>query len=86
MISVDIPDKLYKDIQSFCELNSLDINKKVIDFIVQGFNITKYGLSPFKQKQKEDIVETHIDTENPSPIEEVPTIEKKPKKVKIIKK
>lgn len=56
-MGIDIPEKLYKDIAKFCELNNFDIQVKIEEFIIQGFNIARYGISPF-QKQIEPKVET----------------------------
>lgn len=99
MTTIEISDKLYKDIEIFCVLNSYDVNLKIIEFIMQGFNIAKYGLSPFskppKDFQKDEIKKDELElTQNQEivKIEDEPSTnelnqsKKRTRKVKIIKK
>lgn len=72
-MEINIPNKLHKEIKEFCDINSFDLNSKIIEFLVQGFNIAKYGISPFK---KQDVL-----------IEEKPPEEnKRTKKPKVVEK
>lgn len=92
MFSIEITEKLHKDIERYCQLNDIDdIGGFCIKMLVQGFNIEKYGVSPFikqikpievkedKKPRKSSKVENNIEL----PIEEV---EKPKKRIKIIKK
>lgn len=86
MISVNITDKLYKDIEKYCSYNEIDdINAFCNKMLLQGFTIEKHGMTPFEDKKQEikvekikkDIVEIKkIDTKK----------EETCRKVKIIKK
>ena len=43
-----INDKLYQEIKEYCELNNIeDIDKEINRLLRIGFNIEKYGVSPF---------------------------------------
>jgi len=46
-----VPKKIRDEIKSFCELNNIkEIDPFIIEQIVKGFNITKYGNAPFVQE------------------------------------
>lgn len=93
MKEIKISDKLYKDLFEFCKLNQLqDLDRFIIDMIIKGFNITKYGVSPFKENKfqfkKEEISKQKdsVSDENTPNIEETPSEQKKQtRKVRIIK-
>lgn len=58
-IEIDINDKLFEDINSYVTLNAIEnINAFIVDMIVKGFNIEKYGNNPFEiiSKQKKEKV------------------------------
>ena len=79
-----INDKLYQEIKEYCELNNIeDINKEINRLLRIGFNIEKYGTSPFsfipENKVKEYINENPV-IENVNKVEEAPK-----KKIRIIK-
>lgn len=86
--SFEIDDKLFNEFIRFCEINGKeDINSEFINMFTVGFNIAKYGISPFKKKPvpveditppKENETET-IETEVKKPAK------KREPKVKIIK-
>ena len=79
-----INDKLYQEIKEYCELNNIeDIDKEINRLLRIGFNIEKYGTSPFsfipEHKVKEYIDENPI-VENINKVEELPK-----KRIRIIK-
>ena len=79
-----INNKLYQEIKEYCELNNIeDINKEINRLLRIGFNIEKYGTSPFsfisEHKVKEYIDENPI-VENINKVEEAPK-----KRIRIIK-
>ena len=78
-----INDKLYQEIKEYCELNNIeDIDKEINRLLRIGFNIEKYGVSPFSFVQTEKMKE-YIDE---NPIKENFKKEKTPKKkIRIIK-
>lgn len=94
--SFGIDDKLYAEFLQFCALNNIqDSNKEFIRMFTVGFNIAKYGTSPFKTVEKETKpkrtkkeVSKSSETSNTEEIKEETVTEeiKKPKKqVRIIK-
>jgi hypothetical protein len=79
-----INNKLYQEIKEYCELNNIeDINKEINRLLRIGFNIEKYGVSPFSFVQTEKMKE-YIDK---NPIKEnIKKEEETPKKrIRIIK-
>jgi hypothetical protein len=46
-MNIEIKDKLYKDIESYCTLNELDFNNYVNDLLKKAFMEEKYGDRPF---------------------------------------
>ena len=57
-----INDKLYKEIEQFCKLNNIDDVEQEINTILQiGFNVIRFGVSPFQQTvnipQEEEVKE-----------------------------
>ena len=79
-----INNKLYQEIKEYCELNNIeDINKEINRLLRIGFNIEKYGTSPFSFVPEHKVKE-YID-ENPV-IENINKVEEAPKKrIRIIK-
>ena len=78
-----INDKLYQEIKEYCELNNIeDIDKEINRLLRIGFNIEKYGVSPFSFVQPEKMKE-YID-ENPIK-ENIKKEETPKKKIRIIK-
>lgn len=46
--AMEIKSKLLKEITAYCELNNIkDIEAEVNRLLLNGFNIERYGLSPF---------------------------------------
>ena len=89
----NIEEKLYKEFLDYCLLNDIqDSNKEFIRMFVTGFNISKYGISPFKNKpvvkdikpeKEKEVIKTEEINEKPSLTNDDDT---KPKKrVRIIK-
>ena len=79
-----INNKLLEEIKEYCELNNIeDIDKEINRLLRIGFNIEKYGVSPFSfvqtEKMKEYIDENPI-KENINKVEET-----QKKKIRIIK-
>ena len=58
MKRIHIPKKLYEEIKEYCEYNNLeDITKEIVSYIQSGFNLVKYGNSPFIPQIKTKIKE-----------------------------
>lgn len=58
MKRVHIPIKLYKEIEEYCKFNNISsINKEIESFLRTGFNLVKFGSSPFikKEERQEEI-------------------------------
>lgn len=83
-----INNKLLKEIEEYCILNNItDIESKINSMLRTGFNIEKYGLTPFNLNSQPMIEEKEVETieEQPKHIE-VEEVKKKPsKRVRIIK-
>lgn len=48
---MEIPKSLYEEITQFCELNEItNVDEYIIQLIITGFNISKYGASPLISK------------------------------------
>lgn len=63
-MNIEIKDKLYKDIESYCILNELDFNNYVNDLLKKAFMEEKYGDRPFAKA---------VPYEKPLPANETPT-------------
>lgn len=63
-MNIEIKDKLYKDIESYCTLNELDFNDYLNDLLKKAFMEEKYGDRPFAKA---------VQYEKPSPANETPT-------------
>lgn len=51
---IEIKDLLIKDIQEYCKINNItDWEEVVNSLLYKGFMISKYGLTPFDNKQIE---------------------------------
>jgi len=59
---MDVPQNIKDEIKKYCNLNDItDINSFMIKSLQQGFNIEKYGATPYKINQKEpEIIEKEI--------------------------
>lgn len=78
-----INNKLMEEIKQYCELNNIeDLDKEINRLLRIGFNIEKYGTSPFSFVQTEKMKE-YID-ENPIK-ENIKKEETPKKKIRIIK-
>lgn len=63
-MKIKIKDKLLSDIVKYCNINDIsDINEEINKFIEIGFNVTKYGNTPFS-KGNEKINEQNIEKIN----------------------
>lgn len=82
-----INKKLLQEIEKYCELNGfVDIEKKINEMLRIGFNIERYGDSPFYERklEKEEVFEEK--KENIIEKEIIEVKKDKPKrKVRIIK-
>lgn len=61
MKRIHIPKELYKEIVEYCKFNNIEtINKEIISLLKKGFNLVKYGSSPFifNQTQSVQTIET----------------------------
>jgi len=72
-MNIEIKDKLYKDIESYCTLNELDFNDYVNNLLKKTFMEEKYGDRPFAKA---------VQYEKPLPANEAPT----PTEVEIVVK
>ena len=56
-----VPKKIRDEIKAYCEINNIEnIDPFIVEQIVKGFNITKYGNAPFVQ---EVVVEKEVPIE-----------------------
>ena len=62
-MNIEIKDKLYKDIESYCTLNELNFNDYVNDLLKKAFMEEKYGDRPFAKA---------VQYEKPLPANETP--------------
>lgn len=62
---VTIKDRLFKDIQSYCSINGLDIETYINDILKKSFMIEKYGEKPCVKpvKEKTEPINEPIKTE-----------------------
>lgn len=75
---ISIPEKLDKEIKSFCKLNEIkDVKGFIVKCLTNGFNIEKYGLYPYFP------FENKGEAQGDNKIEE--NSDSKPKKVRVIK-
>lgn len=84
---VTIKDRLFKDIQSYCSINGLDIETYINDILKKSFMIEKYGekpcVKPVKEKT-EPINESKKESIN-EPIKTEIVETKKTKPIQIVK-
>lgn len=59
---MELPKELKDEIWNYCRLNDItDLNAFMVRMLKQGYNIEKYGATPFKMGQKEpEIIEKEI--------------------------
>ena len=69
-ITIDIIDRVYKQIKEMCDYNNISVEKYIVDCVMDNFNILKYG----------DLNEKINPKEKEEKVEEKPKIEEKPKK------
>lgn len=63
-MEITIKDKLYKDIIEYCKLNNIiDSNSFINNLIKEQFMVLKYGIKPFANEQKEEVVINEISEE-----------------------
>lgn len=68
-MNIEIKDKLYKDIESYCTINELDFNDYINDLLKKAFMEEKYGDRPFsKVIQYEKPLPTN-ETQTPTEVE-----------------
>lgn len=87
-----IDNKLYKEIEEYCNINNIsDVKKEINKILKIGFNVVKYGVSPFSfinEKKLTEYVKENPLKENDDIKEEpvIETVEKQPKKkIRIVK-
>ena len=85
MKKIKIPLKLYLEIEGYCSFNKIDdIEKEITKYIQQGFNIKRFGVTPFTQQVKKT---NDMKKEENAVKQELPPIEKKKTSgINIIKK
>lgn len=89
MPTIDIPTKVMKEFETFCSCNGIeDVEKEFLAVFTLGFNVRKYGVTPFKSleplKTKDTIAQPNI-TNKKNNTQEKQQEEKPKKRVKIIK-
>lgn len=58
---MDIPDNLYNEIKEYCRLNDISgIDEFIQKMVKQGFNIEKYGTSPFNTTKEPEVIEKEV--------------------------
>lgn len=87
---MEIKDPIIDEIKAYCKLNDIkNVKDQILRFIKVGFDIEKFGTSPFNNFQRENEISEDIkpDTkekqEAPKP---KPTIGQEKQKIRIIKK
>jgi hypothetical protein len=54
VLTIDITDGLLDDIRSYCSANGIeDVAAEIVRYISSGFNIERYGASPFANMERE---------------------------------
>lgn len=54
VLTIDITDGLLDDIRSYCSANGIeDVAAEIVRYISSGFNIERYGVSPFANMERE---------------------------------
>lgn len=54
VLTIDITDGLLDDIKSYCSANGIeDVAAEIVRYISSGFNIERYGVSPFANMKRE---------------------------------
>lgn len=53
-MQIDIDNKLYKEIENYCAVNSLKIEDLINKFLKRAFTIEKYGETPFSNEAKNE--------------------------------
>lgn len=73
---MEIPKNIKDQIWEYCRLNDVtDLNTFMLKCLQQGFNIEKYGLTPFSTEQKKpEIIEKEVIKE--IPVEVIKEVEK----------
>ncbi len=91
-LTMEIPKELKKEIIDYCKLNNIeDVDAFILKNFKQGFNIEKYGTSPFKVKEQEpkiiekEIIKTITATTEVEVIKEVPVEVIKEVEVEVVK-
>jgi len=75
-MQVEIKDKLYKDILSYCVLNELDVTNFVNDLLKKQFVVEKYGERPAIFEQTKKVEQTKVISESINePIKQDETVE-----------
>ena len=53
-----ISNKLYKEIEQYCILNKIeDIPKEINNILQVGFNVVRFGMSPFQRPKDQEVLE-----------------------------
>ena len=62
-----ISEKLYKEIEQYCIVNKIeDIPKEVNNILQIGFNVIRFGMSPFQKPQiQEECIQNVIEEKFP---------------------
>lgn len=61
IVEIDIIDRIYHNIQEFCEINGFNIIEYMSDAIVERYNLDKYGDLNEKLVKKANIESTKTD-------------------------
>lgn len=57
VVEIDIIDRVFRNIEDFCETNGLDINEYMSNAVMERYNLDKYGDLNDKLVKKEDVKE-----------------------------
>ena len=80
---MEIPKNIKDEIWEYCRLNDItDIDSFILNSLQQGFNIDKYGSTPFKINQKEpEVVFNEVEKIVEVPVEKIVEVIKEVEKV-----
>ena len=82
---MEIPKKLKDEFWEYCRLNNItDMDSFILKSLQQGFNIEKYGITPFKIGGEPEVIEKEI-TKVITATTEVEIIKEVPIEIEVIK-
>lgn len=83
--TIDIPKRLYDDIDMWCKANNIDINKYIADNLRKAIAIDKYGdLNEKVKKKTESKKKKEKKSETPKEVENNIVVNVQPEEVKTV--